>query len=107
VALRKNLFEQRAEFGNVPLTIPQLVDELADGVGCCLAERAVERAVDAFDAQIGVEDDERFADGPDDVFGISPRRGDRELAALQIVDADQHQHRAVHLVVSRQVGPDS
>ena len=68
------------------------------------AEGAVEGAVGAFDAQVGVEHEQRFAHGLDDVLGVIARGGDGLLAALEIVDVHQHQHRAVHLVVERQVG---
>src|SRR4029450_8567612 len=38
LVLGQNLFEQRPQPGNVPLTIPQRVDELPDGVFRCHAE---------------------------------------------------------------------
>jgi hypothetical protein len=86
VALGENLFEQRAQFGNDPLTIAQLVDELADGIGRRDGERAIEGTVGALDARVGIEHDQRLSHGPDDVLRILPRGGSRELAALQVVE---------------------
>ena len=100
---RQNVFQQFAEPRNVPLAIAQLVDQAARRVRRRDLERVVERLVGGVDAQVGIENQQRIAHGADDRFGIVARGGDRQFAALQVVDVDEHQHRAVDLVVERQV----
>ena len=103
-AARQQLFEQLAQPRDVPLAVAELVDEPAQHLARRDGEGAVERAVGAFDAQAVVEHQERLAHRVDGVLGDPVGHDSGRLGALEGVDVEQHQHRAVDPVVEREVG---
>ena len=103
-AARQQLFEQLAQPRDVPLAVADLVDEPAQHVVRRDREGAVERAVGAFDAQVLVEHQQRLAHRVDGALGDFVGHDGGRLGALEGVDVEQHQHRAVDPVVEREVG---
>ena len=54
-----------------------------------------------------IQHEQRFADRLDDRLGVIARFLQPLLGALDLVDVDQHDHRAVDPVVGRAVGMDA
>src|SRR5438270_9932889 len=60
--LRKDIFQQHAERRNIPLTISQVIQELALGVVGFDFESQIKRVVRSNDTKILIEDNDRFSD---------------------------------------------
>src|SRR5690606_31930249 len=65
----EDILQEPPELGDVPLPVPEVVDEAADGLFGPGAERPVERLVGRLHAEVEVEDEETLADGVHDHFG--------------------------------------
>ena len=79
--------------------LPSSSRRLPIGVGGRDREGVAKRTVHAFDTQLSVQDQQRFAQRVDDVVGVLARDDRRLLRALERVDVDQDQDRAVDLIV--------
>lgn len=71
--LGKDLFEQMAQLGNVPLAIAQVVDRPPQGLLRAHPERVVEAAAGGFDAKGVVENEQWLGNGIDDALGPNMR----------------------------------
>ena len=67
--LRQNLFQQGMQLGNIPLPIAELIDELADGLRWAHLKHLVEGRIGRLHAEVGREDEQRFPDRLDNLFG--------------------------------------
>ena len=81
------------------LAIAQIEKEFANRLVGCGVEVAVEGTIGGFNAQLAVEDEQRFAHCLDGVRGVIARGGDGLLAAFERLNVHQCQHRTVDLVV--------
>jgi hypothetical protein len=96
--LRKHLLQEAAEGGDVPLAVSDVVEQLVERLRLRRLEDSEESPVGQLDSQLGVEHQDRLADGL--------HEGIRLLALLDRVDVEEHDRRAFDLVVDRAVGPD-
>src|SRR5581483_1368729 len=69
---RKYLPEERAQTRNVPVAIPELVDELPGGLLRGDVERLVEGSICRMDAEVRVEHEKRLPNGIHDRLGVEP-----------------------------------
>ena len=96
----ENVLQQLAQFRNIPLSVPQIVDQAPLGLLARRPERFVERLVGFHYLQILVEDHQRLAHGFHDGFG-------EVLTALGGIDIDQHQHGAVGFAIGSRGGENA
>ena len=76
ILLGEDFFKERPESGDVPLPVAQLIDEPAFGLLGGDAEGLVEGAARGVHPEVGIEDEERLADGIDDALGeVAGNRG--------------------------------
>ena len=104
VFLRQHLLQQRAQGGDVPLAIAQLVDEPALGLGGRDVEALVKNLAGRVHAQVGAQDEKGQRHGAHGGLGVVARGFDLLRAALQHVDVAEDEDRTVDLVVVREVG---
>jgi hypothetical protein len=102
--LGQDVFQQLAQPGNIPLVVANVVNQPPFGLHWLNFECSVKRLISRIDSQVGTQDDQRVEGRADDTFGIVPLTGEGLLVELEVIDLDQHQHRAFHFVVERQVG---
>lgn len=102
--LRDDLFEQLAQFGNVPLAVAEAIDQPAFSPPGRNFESLVEGLVGRVHPHVVVEDDEWSGRGAKRGFGVIALCSGRQFGALERVDIHQHEHDAVDLFVERQVG---
>ena len=69
---REYRFQEFPQLGDVPLLVPEIVDELPDGFFGLRLENLVERAAGGDDAQVLVQGYQGFANGIDDALGVFP-----------------------------------
>src|SRR5216117_733924 len=100
--LRERLPQRR----DVPLAVPQLVDEVLYGLLRRDPEGLIERAAGPRDAQRCVEDYERHRYVVHDRLGVVACDADLLDTRFEGGDVRQDDHRAVDLVVRRRVGPN-
>ena len=90
-AMRDHALKQRAQRGDIPLPVAEIVNETALGLARAGAKRLVERAIGGCDDQISVENDERARHGLDNVargnigHGVSVRE---QNSAIAVVPSD-------------------
>ena len=100
VVPRPHLLQEPAQLGDVPLTVAEIVEEAALRFFGRLLEEAIERLTRGHHAQPRVQHQERLPHRGHDALGIF-------AGTPQRVDVDQHDHRAVDLVLQGLVGPDA
>ena len=86
--LRQDLLQQFAQLRDIPLPITEFVDELADGVFRRNTEIPVKRTIGAFDAQVGIEHQQRLTHGIDYVLGIGMRDSNQFPGTLDFIGVD-------------------
>ena len=96
--VRQHPLQRPAQVGAHPLAIAQLVKEPPLRPFRGRREELVEGPVRPLDAQVRVEDDEGLARRVDDRVRVRQR-------ALQPVDVEEHDHRAVDLVLPGSIRP--
>src|SRR5919109_5290408 len=79
------LFQQCPQSGNIPLAVSQFIDELVLGLFRGDLECVIESPIGRPYAQVLIKNDKRLADRLDDRFGV----------VLEIININQHNHRAV------------
>src|SRR5204862_900863 len=69
-ALWNDVFQQRAQSGNVPLTVAELVDQSVLGFIRRDMKGLVKGTVRGVNAETAVEDQQRLANGVHDILGV-------------------------------------
>ena len=84
--LRQHVFQKGPECRDVPLSVSEVVNELAECLGGSYAKRLVKRAARGRDTKVGVQHEKRLTHGIDDAFNV---RDGVFQGALWIRDARQ------------------
>ena len=98
-----DVLQELAQPGDIPFAVAHLVNQTAFGFRLRKLEGLRERFASRDHAQIGAQHQHRIARRADDRLGVIARLSDFALRLFEIGDIDQHQHRAVDLVLERQV----
>ena len=96
----ENILQQLAQFRDIPLSVPEVVDKTIFRLFLGCAEGFVKLPVRFDDLQVLIEDDQRLAHRFDNSLG-------EVETALGGIDIDQHQHGAVGLAIRSPGGKDA
>ena len=96
----ENVLQQLAQFRDIPLSVPEVVDQTPLGLLRRGLERFVERLVGFHDLQVLVQDHQGLPHGFHDRFG-------EVKTALGGIDIDQHQHGAVGFAIRSHGGKNA
>ena len=87
--VQQDIFKEVPQLGDVPLPVAEVVDEVPDGLLGGDPEGIVKAVVGGENLQVGIEHDQRFADGFHDVLGVFPGNLDSRFRLFAIGDVTQ------------------